>query len=58
MLILTMVAMLAVVLGGVVVSPALAQSVCGWEYWDEGWWALVCYSPDFESWWIADWWQD
>jgi hypothetical protein len=46
-----------VMLGGVVASPVLAQSLCDWEYWDEGWWALVCYSPDLDSWWIADWWK-
>ena len=55
-LILTLIAMLAVVLGGAVASPALAQSFCEWEYWDEGWWAFVCWSPDF-GWYIADWWK-
>ena len=54
LLMLTLIAILV----AAVATPALAQSVCEWDYWDEGWWALVCYSPDLDSWWIADWWHD
>jgi hypothetical protein len=56
LLILTLIAMLAVMLVGAVAFPALAQSFCEWEYVDEGWWAYWCWSPDF-GWWIADWWK-
>ena len=52
MLILALIAMLV----GAVATPALAQSVCEWTYWDEGWWAQECWSPDF-GWYIADWWK-
>ena len=52
LLILALIAMLV----GAVATPALAQSVCEWTYWDEGWWAQECWSPDF-GWYIADWWK-
>jgi hypothetical protein len=60
-LLLVMVAALllaAMVVGGMV-SPALAQSLCEWEYQGEGWWAQWCWSPDLGGvWWIADWWRE
>jgi hypothetical protein len=53
-LILAMIAMLAVMLVGTMASPASAQSLCEWTYFDVGWFALECWSPDV-GWWIADW---
>jgi hypothetical protein len=38
--------------------PASAQPVveCEWDYFDEGWFAQYCWSPEW-GWWIDDWWK-
>ena len=55
LLVLTVALVMAAILV-IMAAPALAQSVCEWEYMDEGWWALGCWSPDM-GYWIADWWK-
>ena len=56
-LVLAVAALMATMLV-VMAVPALAQPVveCEWDYFDEGWFAHYCWSPDF-GWWIEDWWK-
>lgn len=54
LLVMVAAALLAAMVVVTVVSPALAQTACNWEYMEDGWWALWCWSPDW-GWWIAEW---
>jgi hypothetical protein len=55
LLVLTVAALMAMMM--VMTVPASAQpSECEWDYFDEGWFAQYCWSPD-RGWWIDDWWK-
>jgi hypothetical protein len=54
-LVLAVAAVMAMMLV-VMAVPASAQSVCEWDYFDEGWFAQYCWSPD-TGWRIDDWWK-
>jgi hypothetical protein len=55
-LVLTVAAFMATMLV-VMAVPAWAQPVeCEWDYFEDGWFAQYCWSPD-RGWWIDDWWK-